>query len=309
MKFKIRYADQIVGMFSIISIVGLIVLVFAIGARHNIFIKKNFYYTELSSGSGIKAGMDINYKGFSIGKIKNVELKNDRVTVSWFILEDYFDYVKENSLLELSASPIGLGSSFIFHPGNGTELVPSGTEIFELSSEMGKKIVAEKKCPVEKGADAVSQLLSQIPDLLNSVQTLLNDITLAVEGKGDNTLTVLLKNISGITGNLDVVTKSMAQKEGLLPSVIGVDTGSEVNKILQQVNALVGTVDSLGGSADNILSSNTKTINALLSEIGTLLLELEDTLEGVQNNPLLRKGVPDRTKTDSSLVNVRGDLE
>ena len=43
MKFKIRYADQIVGFFSIFALLVLIVLVFALGARQNWFVRKNIY--------------------------------------------------------------------------------------------------------------------------------------------------------------------------------------------------------------------------------------------------------------------------
>ena len=40
MKFKIKHADQIVGLFSLIAIVGLIALIFSIGVTQKWFEKK-----------------------------------------------------------------------------------------------------------------------------------------------------------------------------------------------------------------------------------------------------------------------------
>ena len=141
MKFKIRYSDQIVGFFSLLAIVMLLVFVFMLGAKQNWFVKKNMYYTYFSSGSGFAVGMDVTYKGFAIGKIKEVRLEGSEVRVDYYILGDYAEYVKENSLVELITSPIGLGSSFVFHPGLGPGLIESGSEIFRIDSVFAREII------------------------------------------------------------------------------------------------------------------------------------------------------------------------
>ena len=43
MKFKIRFADQIVGFFSLLALAALIGFIFALGASQNWFVKKNLY--------------------------------------------------------------------------------------------------------------------------------------------------------------------------------------------------------------------------------------------------------------------------
>ena len=45
MKFKIRFADQIVGVFSLFALAALLALIFAIGASQNWFVKKNYYHS------------------------------------------------------------------------------------------------------------------------------------------------------------------------------------------------------------------------------------------------------------------------
>ena len=45
MKFKIRFADQIVGFFSLLALALLFGFIFALGASQKWFVKKNIYYT------------------------------------------------------------------------------------------------------------------------------------------------------------------------------------------------------------------------------------------------------------------------
>ena len=152
MKFKIKYADQIVGFFSLVAIASLIVLIFAIGAKKSWFTKKNYYFTVFDSGSGIYVGMDLMYKGFSIGKVESVDLVGEFVKVDYYVLEDYFDYVKEYSIVELSVSPIGLGSSFTLFPGTGSTTIPSGREIFRKDSMPGEEGQDAGRGRTENGA-------------------------------------------------------------------------------------------------------------------------------------------------------------
>ena len=118
MKFKIRHADKIVGFFSITAIGVLIVLIFLIGSNQNWFEKKYHFRTQFDTASNISPEMALQYKGFTIGKVNKVELKNNQVWAEWYILDKYINYAKYGSLVELVVSPIGLGTQFVFHPGN-----------------------------------------------------------------------------------------------------------------------------------------------------------------------------------------------
>lgn len=64
MKFKIRFADQIVGVFSLFALAALLALIFAIGASQNWFVKKNYYHSYFNSGTELSVGMNVTYKGF-----------------------------------------------------------------------------------------------------------------------------------------------------------------------------------------------------------------------------------------------------
>ena len=99
MKFKIKYADQIVDILSIIAIIALIFIIFLIGSTQKWFVPKHNYYTVISTAANISVGKSITYKGFEIGKIKNHKAFNILLAHN----PDYFDnYVSYGADLTLS---------------------------------------------------------------------------------------------------------------------------------------------------------------------------------------------------------------
>src|SRR5574344_1845569 len=143
MKFKIKYADKIVGFFSIAVFAALIVLVFSIGSKQNWFEKKYHFRTQFDTASNISAEMAWQYKGFTIGKISKVELKDDQVWADGYILGKYREYATYGSLVELVVSPIGLGTQFVFHPGNASTPLEENSVVYRTDSVEGKKYIAD----------------------------------------------------------------------------------------------------------------------------------------------------------------------
>ena len=74
MKFKIRYADQIVGILAITAILALVLTIFMLGSRQRWFARNYNFQTTFETASGLSVGMPIQYKGFTIGKIKSIFL-------------------------------------------------------------------------------------------------------------------------------------------------------------------------------------------------------------------------------------------
>ncbi len=321
MKFKIRYADQIVGIASLAAIAALILLVFAIGANQNWFAKKNSYYTFFDSGSGFSTGMDLTYKGFSIGKVKSVSLEGNMVRVDYYVLGDYFDYVKGDSLVELISSPIGLGSSFVLHPGAGEETIPTESEIYRIDSPFGQKIIDDGKNKINRQADSIGALMAQVSDLLNNVTLLVKNINDALAGNGDTPFTGIIANIADLTGVL-------SDPNGAVPGLLGPEMTSELNTLLVQMQEILGNPDgvvsgvlgsqmagdltntitnisSITSNADKLIGNATPEVTEALEELNTVLVGVEDVLTGVKNNPLIRGGVPNRKNESSATIQLR----
>lgn len=323
MKFKIRYADKIVGFFSIAALLVLIVLIFALGAKQNWFVRKNIYYTQFESGSGIKAGMDINYKGFGIGKIKDISLENDKVIVEYYILDDYINYVRDYSLLEFSSNILGLGTSFVFHPGRGEGLISPGSEIYRFDSREGMKIRERRLIDFDKSSDAISGIINKVEPLLDSVTRLINDLDAGIRGRkylapnGEelpNEIADILKNITAITMNVAEMTSDLSQlteslngDSGAVAALLGDDGWKSVAAILNDVDGLLEKFGGIGDQAGVLISNSSPQLDSALGQLDTLMLQLQDVLTGIKNNPLIRNGVPDRSQEASATPVLRNE--
>lgn len=298
MKFKIRHADKIVGLFSIAALVGLVALIFAVGAKQNWFAKKINYFTIFDSGSGVTVGMDLTYKGFSVGKVEKINLQGMMVRVDYYILSDYAEYVREGSLVELVVSPIGLGSSFVFHPGRGENLMESGSEIYRTDSYHGRRIVEEKLNRIDNNTDSIGILMAKVSSLIDNLNGITGSLSRAMEGKGKAPMTQLLANLNQVLANVAALTEGLSNTEGAIPRFLGDKLTSEITAILENLNQVTSDLSNISSDAE-------PKIDNLLSELNTTVVELNDVLTGVKNNPLIRGGVPDRSQEASATVPLR----
>lgn len=309
MKFKIRYADQIVGFFSLLALALLVVFVFMIGAKQNWFAKKNTYYAYFTSGAGFSVGMDVSYKGFPIGKINDVKLEGSSARVEFYILADYSEYVKENSLVELITSPIGLGSSFIFHPGRGPGLLPSGSEIYRIDSIAARELISEKKIRIEIQEDSIGVLMKKVSMIMDNVNILLFNLNGAISGESENSTPInkIVSGITEITHNISVLTDTLNSQDGAVPALLGRELTTDVSDVLKNISIVSEELTSITGNADKIVDTALPEVDAILVQLNSMLLDVQDVLEGVKNNPLIRGGVPDRTRGKSSINQLRSE--
>ncbi|QTQ17006.1 MlaD family protein [Treponema parvum] len=329
MKFKIRYADQIVGFFAVAAAVALVASVFLIGSKQRWFSKDYYYITEFESGSGLSAGMPVLYKGFTVGKIKSIRLNsNDSVEVQFYIYDTYYDRVREGSVVEFNVSPIGLGNQFLFYPGNGTGLIEEGELIPRVDSAEGRKRVETGIVTVPKKDDTISNFISQANRILTDVSWILSRIDEALEGRGSAPLTntihsveLMTENVSEITQTLnrdlsditqnikgitDALNTTANSPDGIVPSLVDPN-----GKIFPELGAAVAhtsaAIENLE-KATAALPSQFPQISGLVSELQTTLQSAQDVLEALKNNPLLKRGVPDRVNTQSGGTSPR-DIE
>lgn len=308
MKFKIRFADQIVGFFSILAIVGLVVLIFSIGSQQHWFEKKNYYYTVFDSGSGISVGMDLTYKGFSIGKVKKVNLEDRMVRVDYYILGEYSEYIKENSLVQLVTSPIGLGASFNFYPGKGPNLLESGSEIYRVDSGFGEKIINDRLIRMEKQTDSIGTLMNQVSELLEHVNSLVSQVDSALSGKTRGSKTTPIQNIvlqlSNITADIDRI---LGSQDGAVTELLGPELSESLIESLKNISVITNDFTGVSANADKLVANAVPQIDTALVQLNTALGQVQDVLTGLKNNPLLRGGIPDRSKSDSATVQLRSN--
>jgi phospholipid/cholesterol/gamma-HCH transport system substrate-binding protein len=320
MRFRIRFADQIVGIFIVIALLLVIFVIFMLGSRQRWFARDYLFKSYFNSAMGISPNMPVQYKGFTIGNIKTVKLtEEDMVEVTIAIFDSYIDRVREGSLVELIVSPIGLGNQFYFYFGLGSRQMEEGEIIPVVNSPEGRDLVSRGLSYVPGQVDSISLIISRANTLLDSVNAMTLQIRRALEGESETSLgrivgnteeTVgsvsfmaeefrrsleeLLADIRPIIGNLETLSGTLADPEGLIPTVL--DTGGPVytnlDASLGSLSAILRDLERAAG----FVPTQFPQVAGTLEELREAIASAQDVITALLNNPLLRRGVPGKTQ-------------
>jgi phospholipid/cholesterol/gamma-HCH transport system substrate-binding protein len=332
-KFRIRFADKIVGLLIIVAIGFLVFAVFMLGKRHRWFAKDQTYTTHFNSASGLSANMPVQYRGFTIGNVKSFDLTaDDKVEVSFTIYDTYLDRVREGSLVEIRINPIGIGGGqFLFYPGLLPN-PPEGNFIPSVNSDEGRDYLEQGLVVISGQDDSITVIISRVNTLLQNI----NSVTLQLRDafRGTDTKTALGRTVSelektargasSLVGNVDAGLKPSLENAGQITEHIGriaaqaeslvadlrtvaaelanpeglalrvLDAEGPVYTNLERsLNALSGTLESLELTA-GAFPAQMSQVEAFILELRTALESAEDVITALRNNPLLKNGIPHR---------------
>ncbi|RPJ08764.1 MAG: MCE family protein [Spirochaetaceae bacterium] len=315
MKFGIRYADKIVGLFILLALVCLIIIIIVLGANQHWFSKNWVHFTRFETAKGLTRGMPITYKGFEIGRIASTRLdENSQVEAKYYIYDEYHSKVTENSVIELASSP--LGSSMLFYPGNtSTEPMPEEAYIPSRNSEEGRAIYALQLAEFpEKSEDTISSIMANVDEITAGINKLLQDnaqeldtmvkslsavtydLSQATQGRGSGPIALTLRNIEMHTRDIN----------GLIPKLLD-PTGNEVypaiQKMLKDIDYIVNDLKKFS----TFLSGTTPQITGILEQGRDALDMGKDVLEGLKNNPLLSGGITEKPTQPSTIRSFRDE--
>lgn len=343
MRFRIRYADQIVGSFLLLGLVMLVSALIFLGLNQRWFEHSYIFASTFPSASGLSRGMPITLKGFEIGRVGTVNLTDENlVNVTFTIYEDYYSRIREHTVIQLTANPLGLGGGgLVIHPGKGERQLPEGAYIPSYDSAEGKRLVRAGLVTLPESTDAVSSLLSgvdaalaDVPLLITnlngtlvSLDDLLSEVTDTI--RGDSTggpVTASLNHLNGIlaqmeyiAANLEKTSAAFTEPDKLAASLVQelAQPGSSVAMLLDDNLALYRRIDGMLAGIESTLGeveSFSKYLNTVRPEILGLiddtrraLGEGEDVLEGVKNNPLIRGGITETPVETSPFQSYRDE--
>ena len=333
MKFKIKFADQIVGALSIIAIAALVFFTFFIASTQKWFVKKHYFFTKISSANSVNEGMALQYKGFGIGKVKKITLgDDDSVIVNFYVLDEYIDRVTVGSIVELSVSPIGLGTSFIFYQGDSTRIIVDNSFIPEKSSAAAKELIKEKKVIIPEQNDTLTTIIGSATSLINHIDELIQQINQLLAGNEQLPLAQTINNVNRIlrqvsallsgddsipaaaiinelngtienlNGILEDVNNLTSDPQGLIPKLLETEESKGTfDKLYAALDTTIQDLNGISGSIDSEMPQ----VSILLAQVQTLLKQVQDVMVGLKNNPLLKKGVPERAEQQAATPKLR----
>ena len=339
MRFRIRFAQQVVGFFILVALATLVVVLILMGLNQRWFDRGYRFYSRFQSADGLTPGMPIHLRGFEIGKVTSVDLNsNNRVNVVLQIYSEYYDKVKPNSVLELQQGTFGIGGGLNFLPGKNL-LPPMEPDSFLPSTDtlLGKNLLAQGLVDQPSNNDQMSAILAEVQTTLSSVNLLINNVNSAIDGASNNQLSGLLQgvtatlrsldsvltesahglvpNLSAITANLAHLSSQLQDPKGLIPKLLD-PKGSlatilndnnqlynEVQSILDQVNQTLVQVRGL----TQYLNQSTPQITGVIEDTRTTLKKADDVMTGLANNPLLKGGIPEKKPQNATFHDLRDE--
>jgi phospholipid/cholesterol/gamma-HCH transport system substrate-binding protein len=303
MKCRIRYADQLVGLLTIIALLSLIFVIFMLGRTQKWFSKTFSYKTYAAGASGLSRNMAVSCRGIPIGNVKSFRLTDDnRVEVVFDIHEEFQDRAKIGSLVEIAESPIGLGARFIFYPGIGGPL-EEGDLVPMRDSPEGRDYIDRGLAYIPFQEDAITNLLGMVGSVLSEVQGVIgglqvtiDGLNVAPDGRADTALGQTVANIQTLTANL---ASDLANPNGIRKILNG--DGDTIDALEASIVSLSQTLEHIEKTAAIL----PRELPAILIRVGTTLQAVNDVLISLRNNPLLRNGIPEHAEIDSSGTNPR----
>ncbi|MCK4540823.1 MAG: MCE family protein [Spirochaetales bacterium] len=344
MKFKIRYADQISGIFILIALIAIAAILILMGVNQDWFSKKYHYISTFNSASGINVGMSIMLRGFRIGSVEGIELldnENHTVRIKFYIEEAYIHKVRPNSVLELTASPLGLGGGLQFYPSKiPGDPPPEGSTIFSTDSKQGFRLVKEKAVSMPAKTDTISAILNDIQPILTNVDeavvnlnTLIRSVNSAFAGDTSGPVGQIMVEVSSITSSLDEIlaevsrqiddimadithlTGELSDPTGLVTKLL--DPKGSIAAILDDDNALFSQIELILTNLNatilelkdftSYINTTTPQISGILEDSREALDKGKDVLEGLSNNPLLRGGISDQPQQSETFQSYRDE--
>lgn len=329
MRFRIRYADQIVGIFVLAAVLGIIFVIFMLGSRQRWFARDFQYKTYFESAVGLSRNMAVLYKGFTIGNVKNFTLnESDQVEVNLSIYDTYAGRVTEGSLVELIVSPIGLGNQLLFYPGLGSRRLEEGALIPPVYSPEGRALIRGGLALIPDHDDSVTLLISRANTLLDNLSQVALRMDDVLTGNGDSSLGRVVVEAEETIAALHSLTGELS---GALGAMVGdirpilsdvstltdtlADPDGGLRSVLDPQGAVIANLESSAAALSEILVNLEKTsafLPAQLPQVAVLLTELrrtlktaEDVLISLTNNPLLRGGIPQPVESRSSGTSPR----
>ena len=203
MAYKFKTMEKVVGTFVVLAILFLIAMIIMIGRGKSFFIEKNYYVTHFHSGAGISKGSTpVVFNGMNIGKVMEVKLdKDNRIRIRFFVLHEYSDKVKRNSVAVIVRPLIGQ-TYLLVTPGTlGSSVQANNAYVVSSDSEQGKEWLTEQKSEANAIPDMIAgnlnNLLASLSDPSGGLQSALRNIASEVSN-----LMILNSHLNNITGNV-----------------------------------------------------------------------------------------------------------
>ena len=325
MKFKFKYADKIVYIFVTIGLGVFLLLSILIMAQSDVFETKIYYRTTLENAKGLQKKPAVFLSGFEIGRIDDFDFNREtnKIDVTFYIFEKYKEQVVEKAVISKTVSPLnGEVTEFeLIPPAIGEKIqLKQDSHVPYIRSSIGRKYIQDGI--ITQQGDDISSIINSINNILLGLQKKNN--------KGDGAIFHSLDNLVKITDRLSSIIETIDSDglvENLNTSILKTNqlisempaTLKLFNENLKSMDSLLVNFNSPKKIADGIggnslqciihqldtttffikesvknLYDQKESVRLLINSSQETINRMNKTLQGVNNNPLIRSGIADK---------------
>lgn len=299
------------GLFIIITTLLLIIALYFVGNRQNLFGKTFKVSAIFNNVNGLQIGNNVRYSGINVGTVKNITMINDStICVNMVIENKILKHIKKNAVAAIGSD--GLVGSMVINisPGklNSIPLIPGDTilsyskistndmlETLNTTNENAALLTSDLlkiTTEINQGKGTLGMLIRDSEMASNLNQTIVNFKTASTDAS--KTISELKRIVNSI--NYDESFASVLLSDSIsavkMKSIItNLDNSSSgIDSILSNLNDIVLSVKNGKGSFNYMVNDTTlvKNIDETIKNIKEGSIRLNENLEALKHNFLLR---------------------
>lgn len=288
MSFKFKHLEKIVGFFMLFGILILLVAIIMIGRQQRWFERKYHFETIFNNGNNLSSGMYVKINGLVVGQISKVGFsKDNRISVNFYIYEEYLNKVKTDSyVFKEASSPLGGGFLKITIGTTNGSKVTNRTFLSSQDSVLVQQLLEQGQIPQEESSLAqiiknVNLLTSQLSSPRGPlIGTLLNVQQLTAKlasGKGTlHSLTVDNKLYTDLVNTVDTLDK-MATDLSIFSGVLRTYSPNVRNLITSAEKSAQDALKVMAGLQQYFRTRNStpRTVNTVKTQQPATIIQLD----------------------------------
>jgi phospholipid/cholesterol/gamma-HCH transport system substrate-binding protein len=266
------------GLFVILSTIILIIALYFIGNRQNLFGKTFKISAVFNNVNGLILGNNVRYSGINVGTVKNINMINDTtICVDMIIEEKFLIHIKKNAVAGISSD--GLVGSMVINiapeKAFAEPLIPGDT--IQSYSKISTNDMLET---LNTTNDNISLLTSDLLKITTNIQ------------KGDGTLAMLINDpelasgLKNTISNLQTASRSasnsLTEFNGIIKSINYDESLTAVllsdSIAAMQMKSIITNLDTSSFGIDSVISNLNNLMLSIKNGDGTLNYMINDTI-------------------------------
>lgn len=310
------------GIFVILGAVLLIVALYVVGNKRNLFGKTFSISAKFYNVNGLMKGNNVRFAGIDVGTVERVEIINDSsVNVIMIIESDLQKFIKKNA--EASVGTDGLMGNKLVNINvvdTPAPIIEEGDELKTLRSIETDEMTRTLNVTNEN-IKVISSNVRDITDKLSSKNSLLTILTDTVVAENIRSAIVNIKDAGrqavGVVSNLEQISHKIKDGKGTIGSLISdsslylninqvVDRLQKVSDtagiVAGDISSIVGKIKKGDGSVGNLLTDTTfiHNLNQSVKSINGAAKGFDENMEALKHNILLRRYYKKQDKKESN---------